>query len=141
MGSEHDDQAAYIEWLKLTRLWDRYPIFGVPNGVPLAGSKMQRVRIINYMKAEGLRPGVSDIIFMVPRGGYHGMVMENKRSDGGAGLSKDQSEFFKLCEAQGYFTTSPNGLDEMMAITEEYLSWDCDKISTSQSNQVVRSSE
>ena len=123
MSSEHDDQAMIVEWLKRTGLWDRYGIFAPPNGIPLPGSAKSRARIINYMKREGMRPGVADMVFPIARGGYHGMYLELKRKSGG-NLSDEQRNFIAIVERAGYFTAVPSGFEEAMEIIETYLSWE-----------------
>lgn len=122
MSSEHQDQAQIVTWLKAAGLWDKYGIFSVPNGIPLPGSQKARSRIINYMKREGMRPGVADMVFPVARGGYFGMYLEMKRKTGGE-LSEEQRRFIGIVEMNGYFTAVPNGYDDAMRIIEDYLSW------------------
>ena len=70
-----------------------------------------------------MRPGAADLIFLVPRGGYHGMVMELKCADGGSGASKRQIDFIELAEKAGYFTAVPNGYEEAREMILEYFSW------------------
>jgi len=122
MNSEHDDQVLFIQWLKAQGYWDRYGIFAIINGIPLIGTLKQRSKIINYMKAEGMRPGVSDLLFAIARGGYHGMFLELKRESGGI-LSNEQKEFIKIIEAAGYFSAIAAGLEEAVTITETYINW------------------
>jgi hypothetical protein len=124
MLTEHGAQAQLVQYLKMVGYWNRYPIFAVPNGIWLPTRNQQlKSRIVNRMKAEGMRNGVADVVFLIPRGGYHGMLMELKRGDGGSGLSDDQIEFIKLAEQEGFFTAVPNGYKEAEEMVNEYMSW------------------
>jgi VRR-NUC domain len=71
-------QAALFSWAQWART--KYPdldlLFCVPNGVPLHGP--QRFAIVNWMKAQGLKPGVPDICLPVARGGYFSKWLEMK---------------------------------------------------------------
>lgn len=120
--SEHGDQAALVAWLKMTGIWDKYGVFAVPNGMPIPASPRVRAKIVNYMKAEGMRPGAADLFFPVARGGFFGMFVEMKREDGGQ-LRDNQKEFLEIVERAGYFTAVPAGYDEAIGIVQDYLSW------------------
>ena len=60
------------------------PIFSVPNsgfGI-LAGKEKDKnliYRVISYLRKEGLRSGVPDLVLPVPACGYHGLFIELKQ--------------------------------------------------------------
>lgn len=118
--SEHAEQAAVIQWCFMNI--GRYPeldlIFAVPNGAALGGGKIGGIRM-NTLKAEGLRPGVCDLMLPVARGGYHGAFLEMKAI--GGRLSDNQREFIAGVEAQGYWTAVCYGADEAIEQIEFYL--------------------
>ena len=92
---EHAEQVRLIAWVDTF-----FPDYGkflyaVPNG----GLRDPRVAI--RLKAEGVRPGVPDLVFAQARGVYHGLFIEMKRQAGGR-LSTEQKEWRDRLLAQGY---------------------------------------
>ncbi len=71
------------------------------------------------MKDEGLRAGVSDLFLSTARGGFHGMYLEIKKSDGV--VSDSQRAFLKAVGREKYFTRVAYSYDEAVAALEEYL--------------------
>lgn len=117
---EHDEQAAVIDWCFANTA--RYPeldlIHSIPNGVMLGGGRIGAIRM-NYLKAEGLRPGVCDLFLPAPRGKYHGMYLEMKTINGS--LSENQEQFIKAVEEQGYFAPVCWGADDAIDNLQWYL--------------------
>ena len=117
---EHREQVVVIDWC-FTHL-QQYPeldlIFAVPNGAMLGGGRLGAIRM-NYLKAEGLRPGVSDLMLPVPRGKYHGAFFEMKTLSGS--LSENQEEFIRAVEEQGYFAPVCWGADDAIDNLQWYL--------------------
>ncbi len=93
---EAGHQTALFQWAKMVE--GAYPelrrMFHVPNG-----GKRDRVTAAR-MKAEGVKPGVPDIMLPVPRGKYHGLWIELK-ADGGK-PSKDQLDWMDYLNSVGY---------------------------------------
>lgn len=89
-------QAALFEWAEHMR--GIYPeikrMFHVPNG-----GKRDRVTAAR-LKAEGVKPGVPDIVLPAPRGAYHGLWIELK-VDGGK-PTKEQLEWLDYLNSVGY---------------------------------------
>jgi hypothetical protein len=85
---EHTEQVRFFELVDL--YIPRYPelknVYANPNG------SLRNLIVAKKLKAEGVRPGVPDIIVDVARHGYHGLRIEMKRSDGGKGLSIFQAD-------------------------------------------------
>lgn len=93
---EEREQAALFQWAKMAE--GQYPelrwLFHVPNG----GHRHKAVAV--KLQALGVKPGVSDVLLLVPRGGFHGLAIELK-----AGKNKttdNQDEFLDFCARQGY---------------------------------------
>ena len=88
-------------------------LFAVPNGG--ARSKATAGRL----KAEGVVAGISDLLFLVARGKYHGLCLETKTPKGRQ--SPEQKEWQKKVEAQGFLYKTYRNFDEFRAIVERYL--------------------
>lgn len=81
---EHDLQCACVEWFRL-----QYPrlamrLFAVPNGG--GRSKAQAGKL----KAEGVLPGVSDLILLKPNASCHALLIEMKTDAKGSRQSEAQ---------------------------------------------------
>ena len=119
--SEHDEQVAVVEYI-----YRRYPtalFWATPNGARLSGSASKRARQMNALKAEGLLPGVADLIIFEPRGGFSCMMLEMKRKRGGV-VSDNQFDFLAQAEARGAFTAVANGAEEAIALIDEYMAYE-----------------
>lgn len=92
--TEHQHQVQVIRWC------DEHPdqrlklIFAIPNG----GDRTPQT--LNYMVAEGLRPGMPDLMLPVPAAEHHGLFVEMKAEDGR--LSENQEKRISLLRGQGY---------------------------------------
>jgi len=112
--SEHDEQVAFIAWTELQK--QVYPhvnrFFAVPNG----GQRHKAVA--TKMKAEGVKAGVPDLLLLLPRGGYHGLVIEMKY--GKNNITDSQSDWLDFLASQGYYTAICWGCDEAIQATVDY---------------------
>ena len=118
--SVHDEQVAFIDWC--FRNTAKYPmldlIFAIPNGAMLGGGRVGAIRA-NILKAEGMRPGVSDLFLPCARGKYHGLFLETKTNKGV--VSDNQKEFIAGVETQGYYAVVCHGASELIEATQWYL--------------------
>lgn len=93
--------------------------FHIPNsGFDIGGKQALIQRQI--LLAMGVKPGVSDFFWPVPRGQYFGLWMEFK-VDGGE-LSEAQTEWIGQMREQGYCATFAFGREEAKAIICQYHS-------------------
>lgn len=121
-ASEHDGQCALMDWW--AKQWPKYYecLFSIPNGSYLAGNEKQRKIQMNYLKAEGLKPGVSDLFLMVARSGYHGLFIEMKcRDKKKAKVSEPQKEHILRAREQGYMAEVCYGFDEAQKLIHRYM--------------------
>lgn len=86
----------------------------------LAGPVAQRARYVNFLKAQGLKPGVSDIVIALPRGPFHGAYMELKR-EAGSRTSDAQEDWVALMNAVGYRSAIVKGYEEARQFAQDYL--------------------
>ena len=85
--SEHSEQARVISWSQSPHVRRLYPeaqnLFAVPNG------SKRDAATASLLKAEGVQPGIPDLLLLCPRGQYHGLALEMKKRTGGR-LSEHQ---------------------------------------------------
>lgn len=114
--TEAQEQAALFRWAAFAA--GTHPelrlLFHVPNG----GSRNPIEA--RHLKEQGVKPGVPDMFLPVPRGGYHGLFIELKRSKGGV-VSEDQRAWLDRLRLQGYRAEVARGWDAAREIIEEYL--------------------
>ena len=110
---EHRLQCACVRWFRLAYPQHHHNLFAVPNGgyrTPATAAKI---------KAEGALPGVSDLILLIARGGYHGLLIEMKTDKGRQ--SEAQREWQRLIEADGYKYVVVRSIEEFIKVVEAYL--------------------
>lgn len=83
-GTEHGHQVAVFAWAALhVAIEPRLQLlFAIPNGGSRGDSKRSAMIQGATLKAEGVKPGVSDIMLPVPEWGFHGMFIEMKKPGG-----------------------------------------------------------
>lgn len=110
---EHDLQCACVEWFQ----W-QYPrltknLFAVPNGGGRTKSQAGK------LKAEGVLAGVSDLILLVRRGGYGGLLIEMKTPKGKQ--SESQKEWQVHIEQFGYKYIVCRSFEDFQIQVNDYL--------------------
>lgn len=127
---EHNIQAACVRWFNLQWPGYRGLLFAVPNG----GARSKATA--GKLKAEGVVPGVADLILLVPRLGLPHIVdglvcyvgtaelccalcIEMKTEKGRQ--SPEQMKWQAKVESHGYKYAVCHSLDEFMAVVNGYL--------------------
>lgn len=94
---ETDEQQRLILWVDTFHPKEGKLLFAIPNGGSRHPAEAAR------LKAEGVRPGVLDLFYMEPRGGYHGLFIEMKRSKRSMSvISGGQDHFIKRARGKNY---------------------------------------
>lgn len=116
--TEHAEQAAVVVWAMSQVTTGRAPalanLFAIPNGGhrnPVTAAKL---------KAEGVKPGVPDLMLAWPAGGACGLFLEMKRLRGGT-VSRPQKEWRERLSAAGYAVRVCHGAQEAIEALREYL--------------------
>lgn len=112
--TEHQEQAALIMWFQSAYPAIKNRLFAVPNG-----TNKSRASASRHM-AEGLRPGVPDLMLPIPASGYHGLFIEMKRAKGGK-LSDAQRDWLEFLESKGYMSVVCYGFEEAKEVISKYL--------------------
>ncbi len=113
-GSEAAEQEALFHWARLAagRLPELAYMFHVPNARP---NRFERMN----MGRQGVKRGVPDIMLLVARGGYHGLLIELKIE--GGSVSPTQEAFLAFAREQGYQALVCWGWTQAKDAIESYL--------------------
>lgn len=121
--SEHQHQAAVVDWFKM-----RYPryeslIWSNMNGAVLCDvPEKKRLLRMSYLAEEGFKKGVSDLFIAVPMTRYHGLFLEMK--DLGktlSALNKAQRQHLNDVQLVGYAGAWAAGVDQAIEIVSAYM--------------------
>lgn len=109
-------QADCFRWF-----WNEFPqyrktLFHVPNENDRADANPIQGAM---RKSLGVVAGVSDLLFLVARGPYHGLCIEMKDEKGTQ--KSAQKEWQAIIEAQGYKYTLCRSLAQFKEIIDDYL--------------------
>ena len=113
-ATEHDLQVGCVRWFRYEFPAFAPLLFAIPNGGRrdyVAAAKL---------KAEGVVPGVPDLLLAVPRGGFHGLWIEMKNGKAGE-LSTAQKEMHINLRAQGYRVEVCRTFEGFVTILRDYL--------------------
>lgn len=110
---EHDLQCACVNWFNLQHPNMRLNLFAVPNGG--RRDKVTGARL----KAEGVRPGVSDLILLKQRHGYGALLIEMKTAKGV--LSQLQRIWRNHIQLDGYKYVVCRSVQDFIKEVNDYL--------------------
>jgi len=115
--SEHEEQAVLIYWASVmakNQIPELKLLFAIPNG------GLRDKVVAAKLQAEGVKPGVPDLMLPVARHGFHGLYIEMKRISGGR-VSDEQKFWHAALIGQGYCVVVCEGAVEAMAAINNYL--------------------
>lgn len=110
---ESELQRSCVKWFRYKYSTLKPLLFAVPNG------GFRNVREASIMKAEGVVAGVSDLILLLPRQGFHALCIEMKTQKGKQ--SDNQKEFALAVGAEGYKYVICRSFDEFMEVVTNYI--------------------
>lgn len=113
---EHSEQVHLFRWLQVKMLED--PDYGLAYAIPNGGKRSKKTAAI--LKAEGVKAGVPDVFFPVPRYQYHGLYVEMKRIKKSS-VSAEQRVFISRLRAQGYRVEVCKGAEDAKMVIEWYF--------------------
>ena len=115
LPTEHSEQVALVTWAK-SMVW-KWPelewLYAVPNG------GLRHPATAGKLKAEGVRPGVPDLVLPVPRGTFHGLYLEMKRPGGQS--TEAQKRWGVYLTSVDYAYKLAFGFKDAQAFISEYL--------------------
>ena len=112
---EHQEQVAVFQWAGIMR--KKHPELDLLYAVPNAGKRTPRQGA--YMKAEGMKAGVPDIVLPVARGGFNSLYIELKIAKGRA--TDNQLAFLDKLTAENNLAVICIGADAAIRQIETYL--------------------
>lgn len=115
MHSEHLIQAAYFAELAIKARRD--PIYNMIFAVPNGGKR--HISVARYLKAEGVKAGVPDVVGLIPNKKYHGFVLEFKTAKSRA--TKSQKVWLASLADLGYCAAIVRSADEAIRVTDSYI--------------------
>lgn len=110
---EHDLQCAEVRYIRGAHPDLSGVFFSVPNGTNRTGKQT------NWLKEEGLLPGVSDMILLHPNSLHAYLCIENKTAKGKQ--QPEQKVFQQAVERHGGKYIIIRSIDEFMQAIEQYL--------------------
>lgn len=111
--TESQEQRLLVQWFDLHYPQLRDLFFHIPNG------GQRHVLVAKKMKAEGVRPGIPDLLLAVPRQGRHGLFIEMKAR--GGRLSQHQQLVIPQLKAHGYEVEVCQGFDAARDVIRNYM--------------------
>lgn len=114
--SEATELEQVVSWC-FHREW-KYPDLKWIHHCPNGGKRQTREAA--RLKAQGVKPGVSDLHLPIPKGAYVGLYIEMKYNTGT--IEPEQKEWIKAMKAAGHFACVCYGYDYAVKVIEEYVS-------------------
>ena len=111
--TESQIQKDFVKWFRARYATIEPLFFAVGNG----GAR--NVWTAKIMKDEGVRAGVSDLILLIPRHGYAGLLIETKTPDGKQ--SESQKEFERLAKQYKYLYVVMRDLSTFQQLMMWYI--------------------
>lgn len=114
---EHAEQVSLMQWWSLQCRRFGIPeqlLFAIPNG------GQRNIITAKRMKDEGVRAGIPDLFLAVPRGKFHGLFVEMKKTRGGV-VSDAQKACMQMLSENGYCVTVCHGFIEAKTAITRYL--------------------
>jgi hypothetical protein len=116
--SEHEEQKAVIAWAKVME--SQFPKLRLLYAVPNAGKRT--FAMAAFLQAEGMKPGVPDLVLPVARCGFHGLYVEMKRRNAvPSDVSTAQREWIRMLIEEEYAVAVAKGADMAREIIASYM--------------------
>ena len=113
---EEDEQIALFQWAadESAAIPELKLMYHIPNG----GKRNKAIAA--KFKRMGVKAGVPDIFLAAPKGGYHGLYIELKRTKGGS-TSDNQDDWIDALREQGYRVDVCKGWEKAKETILEYI--------------------
>lgn len=95
----------------------KYPVLKLVIAVPNAAKRS--FKLAAMLKAEGLRKGMLDVLFLVPKQGFSGLAIEFKKP--GGKLTTEQAEYIKVLQEANWLVAIETDAAAAIRILKNYL--------------------
>ncbi|MDB5996873.1 MAG: hypothetical protein JWP42_4009 [Pseudomonas sp.] len=112
--TEHEEQKSLVSWFAHQYRSIANRLVAVPNG------GQRNVIVAAKLKAEGVRAGFPDLMLLIPRHGFSGLMIEMKRVKGGR-MQPEQIEWQVWLNEQGFMVVTCNGAEAARETIRTYL--------------------
>ena len=113
---EGQEQEQLFSWLRVQHPEAYRLTFHPPNG------GKRNIQTANKLKRQGVKAGVPDIFVMMPKGDYHGLMIEFKASPPcKTAVSANQKEWIGRLQDQGYLATVCRGIEAAQNEINNYM--------------------
>lgn len=116
-GTEHCEQTALFCWAAMPTQRAQYPLLALMFAIPNGGER--NLKVAANLKAEGVKAGVSDIMFPVSRACFHGLFIEMKVRPNKP--TAEQLDFIAAVTAQKYLAVVCYSWQEAVTTLVHYL--------------------
>lgn len=115
--SESQEQTALFNWAETACCkWPELRwMYHVPNGGTRNAIEAA------HLQAQGVKPGVPDVVLPIARGGYFGLYIEMKKQVGGV-VSEHQRDWLNGLQNLGYLAVVCTGFQAAANMIEKYMS-------------------
>ncbi len=87
----------------------------------IANGGQRNPRTAALLKAQGVKPGILDLHLPVPRGPFHGMMIELKKPGEKPVPSTDQASYMEFLTENSYCTYCLSDFEAIKAVITAYL--------------------
>lgn len=115
--TEYSEQVELFKWARLVKT-PLGPLSNYMFAIPNEGKRSHQTAA--RLKAQGLRPGIPDVMIALPMNGKPGLFIEMKRQKGSK-VSDNQKRWLDRLSRAGYVTAVALGFEQAREIVERYL--------------------
>lgn len=113
--SEHDIQKSFFDQIRMMEA--KYPILKLMLAVPNAAKRSYKLAAM--LKAEGMRKGMLDVLFLVPMKGFSGLAIEFKKI--GGKLTPEQLDYIDLLTKANWLVAVETNAESAINLVKRYL--------------------
>lgn len=113
--SEHDIQKSFFDQIRLME--PKYPMLKLMLAVPNAAKRSYKLAAM--LKAEGMRKGMLDVLFLVSRQGFAGLAIEFKKV--GGKLTPEQTEYIDLLTKEHWLVVVETDAEAAIKTVKRYI--------------------
>lgn len=117
--SEHNEQAAVVNWFNIKYAGVSHFLMSYPSGTIIGGKN--KWGAIAKFKKEGWKKGIPDLFLAIPKGENGGLWIEMKDKNKSEKNLSDEQKFYLHELSRFYKAIWCSGADEAIKAIEEYL--------------------